>query len=241
MHEITEPHTYLPLELFGFDISITKAVLALFVSAAIVFLLVYLPSRRASIVPTGLQNLMESLLEFIQNGMIREVMGEKGMPYFPFIATLFLYILTANLLGLIPGSYTATAQTATVWSWAVIVLLLFVFVGIREHGLFGYLKTWVPSGTPVWLAPVMFVLEGVSNLIIRPFSLGIRLFANMLAGHMVIALFLGFAITGAIYVKPLSFGFAVVMYAFEIFVAFLQAYIYAILATIYIGGALEEH
>ncbi len=187
------------------------------------------------------QGLIESLLEFIQDGMIKEVMGEKGMVYFPFVATLFLFVLVSNLIGLIPGSYTPTTQTGTVWGWALLVSAVFIFVGIREHGPIGYLRTWIPSGTPIPLMPVLFVLEGFSNLIIRPFSLGIRLFANMLAGHMVIALFLSFAIAGAIYIKPISFAFVLVMYAFEIFVAFLQAYIYAILTAIYIGGALEEH
>lgn len=241
MHHIKEPRTYMRLELFGFDISITQAVLFVFIGALAVFMLVWLAGRKATLVPTGLQNLMESVLEFVENGLIKEVMGEKGLPYFPFIATLFLYVLMSNLIGLIPGSYTSTSQTGTVWAWALIVLVLFVYVGIREHGLFGYLKTFIPSGTPIWLAPIMFVLEAISNLVIRPFSLGIRLFANMLAGHMVIALFLGFAVTGAIYIKPISFAFVIVMYAFEVFVALLQAYIYAILAAIYVGGALEEH
>ncbi len=241
MHEIKAPHTYLPLELFGVDISITKAVLFMFIAAFLVFLMVWLPGRRASLVPTKGQGLMESLLEFVRDGMIKEVMGEKGMAYFPFVATLFLFVLVSNLIGLIPGSYTPTTQTGTVWGWALLVSAVFIFVGIREHGPIGYLRTWIPSGTPLPLMPVLFVLEGFSNLIIRPFSLGIRLFANMLAGHMVIALFLSFAIAGAIYIKPISFAFVLVMYAFEIFVAFLQAYIYAILTAIYIGGALEEH
>ncbi len=241
MHHIKEPATYLHLELLGVDISITKAVLFLFISSFLVFLMVWLPSRRATLVPTKGQGLMESLLEFVQDGMIKEVMGEKGMKYFPFVATLFLFVLVSNLLGLIPGSYTVTSQTGTAWGWALMVLVIFVYVGVRENGLFGYLKSWIPSGTPLPLMPVLFILEGFSNLIIRPFSLGIRLFANMLAGHMVIALFLSFALTGSLFIKPLAFGFVLIMYAFEVFVAFLQAYIYAILTAIYIGGAFEEH
>jgi len=241
MHHITHPHVYAHLELFGFDISITHAVLFLFIGMAITFFLVWWAGRRASLVPRGSQNLVESLLEFVENGLVKEVMGEKGMPYFPLIATIFLFILVSNFVGLIPGSYTTTSQTGTVWAWALIISVVFISAGIREHGPLGYLKTFIPSGTPIPLMPVLFILEAISNLIVRPFSLGIRLFANMLAGHMVIALFLSFAITGAYYIKPISFAFVILMYGFEVFVALLQAYIYAILSAIYIGGALEEH
>ncbi len=241
MHEIISPHVYVPLELFGFDISITQGVLYLFIGALLTFMLVWWAGRRATLVPKGGQNLMETLLEFVENGMIKEVMGEKGMPYFPFVATLFLFVLMSNLIGLIPGAYATTSQTGTVWAWALLVWALFIFVSVRENGLIGYLRSWVPSGTPMALAPVMFLLEGLGHLIIRPFSLGIRLFANILAGHMVLALFVSFAITGAIFVKPVSFAFVVIMYGFEVFVALLQAYIFAILAAIYVGGAFEEH
>ncbi len=241
LHEIAEPVTYIDLALFGIDLSINKAVVFLWISALVVFLLVWLPSRRPSLVPRGLQNLVEGLLEFIRDGIVKEVMGEKGLPYFPFIATLFLFILGANLVGLIPGSFTATAQTSTTWTWAVIVFLLYNYVGVTTHGPIKYLKTFIPAGAPLPLMPIMFVLEVISH-IVRPFSLGVRLFANMLAGHLVIALFIGMSVGAAWYVKAFPFAFAVIMYMFEVFIAVLQAYIYAILAAIYIGGALEsEH
>lgn len=241
LHEISQPAVYKEIFLFGVDLSITKAVVFLLLAAFLVFLIVWIPSRRPKMVPTGLQNLVESLLEFVRDGMVKEVMGERGLPYFPFIATLFLYILVANIIGLVPGSYTATVQTGTTWSWALIVFILYNYVGVKTHGPFGYLRTFVPAGVPVVMAPVMFILEFISHLV-RPFSLGIRLFANMLAGHMVIALFLGMAVSAAWYIKLFPFAFVIVMYLFEVFVAGLQAYIYAILAAIYIGSALEsEH
>ena len=241
LHEISEPAVYYKLALFGVDLSITKAVVFLWISALLVFLLVWLPSRRASLVPKRMQNLVESLLEFVRDGIVLEVMGERGLKYFPFIATLFLYILVANLIGLIPGSYTATVQTGTTFSWAIIVFILYNYLGVRAHGPLGYLRTFVPQGVPVAMAPIMFILELISH-IVRPFSLAVRLFANMLAGHMVIALFVGMAVTGAWYIKVVPFAFVIVMYMFEVFVAGLQAYIYAILAAIYIGSALQsEH
>ena len=125
LKEISEPTLYYKLSLFGINLDITKAVVTLWLSAVIVFLLVWLPGRRAKLVPGGLQNLIETILEFVRDGIVREVMGEHGLKYFPFIATLFLYILVANFLGLIPGSYTATVQTGTVWSWALIVFILY--------------------------------------------------------------------------------------------------------------------
>lgn len=241
LHEISNPAVYYKLSLFGVDLSITKAVVFLWISALLVFLLVWIPSRRAKMVPGGLQNLIESLLEFVRDGIVHEVMGEKGLKYFPFIATLFLYILVANLVGLVPGSYTATVQTGTTFSWALIVFIFYNYLGFRTHGFIGYLRSFIPGGVPMAMAPIMFILELISH-IVRPFSLAVRLFANMLAGHMVIALFIGMSVAGAWYVKPLPFAFVIIMYLFEVFVAALQAYIYSILAAIYIGSALQsEH
>lgn len=233
--------TYLHWTVFGIDLSITKAVVVLWISLALVFLLVWMAGRRARMVPSRLQNMMESMLEFVRESMVLEVMGKEGLPYFPLVATLFLFILVTNLIGLIPGSYAATSLTGTTAAWAVIVFITYHLIGVRKHGAFGYLKSFVPSGVPIPLLIIMLPIEIVSHAA-RPFSLAVRLFANMTAGHLVLLVFTVMAISSVWYMKWLPFAGVVVFYLFEIFVSFIQAYIFAILTAIYIGGAIHvEH
>jgi len=236
-----EVHSLIEWRLFGLDLSITKAVIMLWIACAVVFLLVWLASRRMKLVPSGMQNLMEACVEFVRKNMIIEIMGKEGLPYFPFIATIFLFVLVSNLLGLIPGSYTATSKTGTTGAWALIVFIAYHAIGIKKQGFLKYFKSFVPSGIPVAMLILMLPIEIVSHLA-RPFSLAVRLFANMLAGHMVIAVFTFMAITAGWYMKWLPFAGVVIMNLFEIFVGFIQAYIFAILAAIYISGAIHpEH
>ncbi|HEX21256.1 MAG TPA: ATP synthase F0 subunit A [Actinobacteria bacterium] len=241
IQELT-PHAYYKLVVFGgVDISITKAVLTLLIAAVLTFLLFWIPSRRMKLVPRGWQNFVEVLVEFTREGLLYEIMGEEGKPYFPLIATLFSFIFITNLVGLIPGSLPATSQIGTTAAWALIVFIIYNAVGVIKHGPIGYLKTFVPPGTPIFLAPVMFPLEIISH-IARPFSLAVRLFANVVAGHMVLGVFAFLSFTSLIIIKILPFSMIVIMYLFEIFVGGLQAYIFAILAAIYIQGALQsEH
>lgn len=240
IEELT-PHAYYKLVLFGIDLSITKAVVVLWVAALIVFLIIWIPSRSPKLVPRGLQNIVESLIEFVRDGLVLDIMGEEGKPYFPVIATFFLFIFMTNLVGLIPGSFSATSQIGTTGAWALIVFILYNAVGVKRHGPIGYLKTFVPPGTPLLLIPFMFVLEIISHLA-RPASLAIRLFANIVAGHMVLGVFTILAFTSLIWIKILPFSMIVIMFLFELLVAGLQAYIFAILAAIYIGSALQtEH
>lgn len=239
--EELEVHAYFHWTPFGIDLSITKAVIVLWISLLVVFFLVWLAGRRVSLVPSRFQNMMESLFEFIREGMVVEVMGKEGLPYFPFIATLFLYILVTNLLGLIPGSFSATSLMGTTAAWAAISFIAYHLVGIRKHGVFSYLRSFAPSGVPIPMLVIMLPIEFISHLA-RPFSLAVRLFANMVAGHLVLLVFTFLAMTGAWYLKWLPFAGVVVFNLFEIFVAFIQAYIFAILTAIYIGGAIHvEH
>jgi F-type H+-transporting ATPase subunit a len=235
-----KPHTYVELNLFGIDLSITKAVVMLWVAAVIVFAVVWLAGRRSKLVPSGWQNLMESVLEFVRDNMVLEVMGKEGLIYFPWIATLFLYILVANLIGLIPGSFTVTSLTGTTAAWAVVVFILYHVAGVKKLGVKNYIKSFAPSGVPIPILFLMVPIEIVSHFF-RPFSLAVRLFANMTAGHMIILVFTFMAMTSVWWVKPLPFGGVLVMKLFEIFVSFIQAYIFAILASIYISLAVHEH
>jgi F-type H+-transporting ATPase subunit a len=206
-------------------------------------------SRRASLVPKGIGNLAEAGVEFVRNSICIDVMGPEGAKYFPFIGTIFFFVLFNNLLGNIPPALPGTGTVGTTFTWGVLVFLVYNGIGIRKNGAWGYLKSFVPSGTPLLLKPFMFLLEIVSHML-RPLTLGVRLFANMYAGHIMLGVFAIFCAivlekftpVGAL-VLPLSFIMAVVLRAFELFVAVLQAYIFSILTAVYINGALHasEH
>ncbi len=239
--EELQPHAIYPLEAFGINMSITKPVILMFVAAFVVFFFFWTASRKPQLVPKGIQNVAESIIDFVNEGLVLEIMGEKGRPYFGVIATFFMFILTVNIMGLIPTMLPATSQTGTTGAWALIVFILYNVVGLAKHGPYGYLKTFVPPGTPGPLVPFMFILEIISHLA-RPISLAVRLFANIAAGHLVIGVFALLTVTSPIWLKVLPFSMVVLMYLFEVLVAALQAYIFAILAAIYIGTALsEEH
>lgn len=239
--EELSPKLYYEFHLFGINLSITNAVVLLFISCVIVFLLVWLAGRKQAEVPSGLQNMMEALLDFVRLQMVIDVIGEKGMVYFPWIATLFLLVLVSNLIGLIPHSMAITGQTGTTLAWALIVFGMYNVATFKEKGFLGYFKSFAPGGVPAWLLPVIIPIEVISTLILRPFSLAVRLFANMTAGHMIILVFTFMAATGVWFIKPLPFVGVVIMLMFEVFVCFIQAYIFAILAGIYVGQAVQEH
>jgi F-type H+-transporting ATPase subunit a len=248
--EHLQPHVIIPLKIGGIDISITNAVVSIWIAGVLVFLTLTLAGRIGRLIPRGLQNLMESLVNFAKQTLIQEILGEEGMSWFPFIATLFFFILFCNLLGLVPKMFTATSNINVTASLAAIVFICTQGAGIVRHGLLGYCKTFVPKGMPRGimgkvLIGFMIIVEIISQLA-RPFSLAVRLFANMTAGHMVILVFISmiFMFQGivAYFVTPVSVVMAVVMMAFEIFVSLLQAFIFAILASIYISLAVHpEH
>lgn len=233
-----ELHPLVSLTLFGIDISINQAVLMMWLVVVVVFAFFWLAGRKAQIIPTKLQGLAEFSIEFLKE-LIQENAGEKGLRYFPFVGALFFFILFSNLLGLVPGAYTSTSQIMVTGTLAVIVYLASVAIGFAHHGM-GYLKVFVPAGVPLLLVPFIVPIEVISQLA-RPFSLAIRLFANMTAGHVVIAIFLGFVLMTKIYIGWIPLAFTVVFYALEIFISFIQAYIFTLLATVYIGEAIHGH
>lgn len=191
-----------------------------------------------SLVPTKLQSLAEILVEFIR-GMIHETMGPEGMRFFPLIASLFLFILCCNLLGLIPGSYTVTSQLVVTGVFALSVYALSLVVGLKLHGA-KFLGILVPPGTPGWLVPLMIPIEVISQLA-RPISLAVRLFANMTAGHVILGVLFGLTISGGLLIGWLPFSFTVALYGLELGIAFIQAYIFTILTCVYMGDAFHLH
>jgi len=229
-------------KVFGIDFSPTTITLFLFIAMFISFFVVWLGARRPQLVPRGWQNVIEALVEFVRNGICRDVIGPEGEVWFPFIGTLFIFILVSNLIGLIPLFKTATSVTSTTAAWALIVFVAYNAVGIKKKGLIKYFLSFIPHGVPMWLAPIMWVLEFISHLL-RPFSLAVRLFANMTAGHLVIGIFTMFALNIAIFpLKGIPFLAIIVIMMFELFVSAIQAYIFSVLAAIYIGGAISaEH
>ena len=187
-----ELHSYVPLSLFGLDVSLNKAVIMMWVVIAVASGLLYMAGRQRRLVPTRLQSMAEVLVEFIRN-MILDTMGEQGMRFFPFVATLFVFILFCNLLGLIPGTYTVTSQIVVTGAFALFVYGLSIVVGFALHGL-KFLQILIPPGTPFWLLPLMVPIELVSQLA-RPLSLAVRLFANMTAGHTILAVLFGMVVS----------------------------------------------
>ena len=224
----------------GLDISINNAVVAMWVGLAIVagsFLLAV--SRGISPIPGKLQSILEISLEFIRS-MVYEFIGEEeGKRYVPFITTLFLFILACNLIGLIPGSYTITSQLAVTAAFAVGIFFMTLVIGFGKHGMH-FLGILVPPGVPKIMIPLMVPIEIISMLA-RPISLAVRLFANMTAGHTVLAVLFGLAMTGPLWLGWLPFGFTIVINGLEIAIAFIQAYIFTTLTCVYIGDVIKLH
>ncbi len=237
-----ELHPIVEIQLGGIDMSITQPVLWMMIATVVVFSLMTFVAMTLKKYPKGLQNLVEVVVDFLRQGLVINIIGKEGAGWFPFVGTLFLFVLACNLLGLIPGSFTATSNINVTAALAILVFFLVQGAGIRKYGLGGYIKAFVPSGVPTWILPIMLPIEFIS-LFAKPFSLAVRLFANMMAGHMVILVFLSMIILfKSVIITPLPVLGVIVMYAFEIFVALIQAYIFAVLTASYLSDALHmEH
>jgi F-type H+-transporting ATPase subunit a len=229
----------------------TRVTVQILLTVIIVLAFYLIAGRKRKLVPTGVQNLAESAVDFVQEGIILQSMGVEGLSWTPFMLTLFSFILVLNLWEVIPGfQMPVTAHIAIPVELALLVWFLFNFVGIKSQGFFGYFKSMAfPPGVPKPLYVLITPIEIISTLFVRPLSLSVRLFANMLAGHLLLATFavLSAAIfaADAIYLRPffvLPFGLLIALTGFEVLVAFLQAFIFTILAAVYIGLAMHpEH
>jgi F-type H+-transporting ATPase subunit a len=194
--------------------------------------------RGAAIVPGRWQSIAELAYEFIAN-TVRENAGREGMRYFPFIFTLFMFILFANLLGMIPFSFTVTSHIIVTFALALVVFVGVTVIGFIRHGA-GFLKLFVPSGIPLALLPLLVVIE-VLSYFIRPVSLSVRLFANMMAGHTMLKVFGGFVVALGVLAGWLPLVFVVALTGLEIGIAMLQAYVFTVLTCIYLNDALHLH
>lgn len=232
--------TFHPVSIFGMevDLSITLHVLMLWIASLILILTFWLAFRKPQKVPRGIVGVLESMVLFIRDEIAVPNNGEKlGKKITPILSTIFFFILTCNLLGLIPLFATATSNLNVTAALAIVAFILTQFNGMKENGVIGYLKHLVPSGVPWFLLPIMIPIE-ILSLFTKPFALAMRLFANMIAGHTVIYALLGLIIVLATYfVAPISIAFAVAINLLELFVAFLQAYIFTMLTSLFIGMA----
>lgn len=227
--------------------AVNKVIILMWVSAALSFSVFFLGSRKQALVPTGVQNVAESAVDFVENGIIMETIGPDGLKYTPFLLTLFTFILSCNIWGLMPGiQMPVNARIAVPAFLAVLVWAVYHVTGIMSQGPVKYfISATIPPGVPKAIIPLVFFIELMGILITRPLSLAVRLFANMIAGHLLLVTFavLCQALWEVTKVgAALPFALLVFLSAFEILVAFLQAYIFTILAAVYIGGAMHpEH
>ena len=247
MHSPVEQFTIkalLHLELLGYDVSFTNS--ALFMILAVLVSTVYLTMamRKREMVPGRLQASAEMLYEFV-SGMVRSNAGSEGRPYFPFIFTLFIFLLFGNMLGLIPYSYTFTSQIVVTFVMAAIVFVGVTLVALMKHGMH-FFSFFVPPGAPKALIPFLIIIEVISYFV-RPVSLSVRLFANMLAGHTMLKVFAGLAVmitsAGGVAMagSVLPFLALIGLTGLEVLVAGLQAYVFTILTCMYLNDALHLH
>ena len=253
LHHILDSHeveVFVPSIKFGlpaihigpYDLSITKHVFFMWIASAILLALFWLAGRRRhDAVPRGLRNVLETLIVFIRDEVVRKSIDKGPDRFLGYLLTTFYFILTCNLLGLIPGSATPTGNISVTAGLALVAFAVIQFGGIRENGFVQHFKNLVPHGLPAWLIPIMFSLEFLS-MFIKPFALCIRLFANMMAGHVVILAFISliFILKQVWFVvAPMSIGFSLFVYLLEILVAFLQAYIFTMLTAQFIGMSVH--
>jgi F-type H+-transporting ATPase subunit a len=237
MHQF-EIKRLVPFELFGFDASFTNSALYMVIAATLITLFTVYAMRGRALVPSRLQSVAEISYEFVAN-MVRQNVGTDGMKYFPFIFTLFMFVLALNMLGMLPYSFTVTSHIIVTFALAAFIFIAVTVLGFIKHGV-GFLKFFVPSGVPVVMLPLLVIIELISYLT-RPISLSVRLFANMMAGHTMLKVFGAFVVALGFLGGWAPLAFMVAFTGLEILVAFLQAYVFAILTCIYLNDALHMH
>jgi F-type H+-transporting ATPase subunit a len=234
-------HRIVPINIGGWDVSFTNSSLFMLLAVVLTVGFYMVATRSRSLVPTRLQSLAEISYEFVA-GMLRDSIGREGMKYFPFVFSLFMFIFFCNMLGMIPGAFTVTSHIIVTAALAAIVFLTVLVIGFAKNGL-RFFKLFVPSGVPIYILPLVTLIEIISFLS-RPVSHSVRLFANMLAGHITLKVFGGFVVmllgAGSFAVlSPLPLIAAVALTALEFLVAFLQAYVFTMLTCMYLNDALH--
>jgi F-type H+-transporting ATPase subunit a len=232
-----EVHTLAPIQIGGINASFTNASFYMALAVVGVTAFLVLGMRKAALVPGRWQSMAEILYDFV-GGMIRDNAGHDARPFFPFVFTLFMFILFANLIGLVPGSFAVTSHIVVTFALAAVVFIGVTLVALAKHGV-KFFSYFLPPDTPLYMAPLLVPIEIISYLA-RPVTLALRLFANMMAGHTMLHVFAGFVILLGIFgIAPLAV--IVALYVLELLVALLQAYVFAILTCLYLHDALHLH
>jgi F-type H+-transporting ATPase subunit a len=230
---------FVDLKIGNFDLSFTNSSLYMLVATILIIGFMIYATRKKSLIPNRLQLVAESVYNFIDN-LIKTSIGNEGNKFFPLIFTLFIFILFCNLLGLTPYGFTATSQLAITLSLAMIAFIAVTIFAIARNGFLGFIHMFLPSGVPGWMAPAIFLIE-LFSFLIRPITLSVRLFANMVAGHVLLKVVAGFVITMGLAFGFMPLLFNVILTGFELFVAVLQAYIFTVLVCAYLGEVTRAH
>jgi len=241
-HIMARPLIKLPT-VFGVDLTITNHTVMMWIVALILILVFGFSYRRKGLVPKGrVANALEAMTAYIRDDVLRPNLGPAGQVYAPYLLTAFFFILLCNLLGLVPYAATATGNIGVTAGLALLTLSTVLIAGIRQHGFFGYLKHFMPHGVPWWLGFVMVPVE-VMSLITKHFALTIRLFANMIAGHLTILSLMSIIfIFKNFFISPFPLAIMIFSSLLEILIAFIQAYVFTILSSVFIGASLaSEH
>lgn len=243
MHE-GHRRVFLEIPIFwGIDLSITNEVVLVWIAGLVTFLLLFFACRRTGPVARGaFQNLFEAIIEFIDKEIVQGVVGHNQAFWSPIILTIFFFVSFCNLMGAIPVPFFFKPVTSNINVTAALALTVFIASQVADvwlHGVGGFFRRLAPSGLPAWILPLIVPLEIVARLS-RPLSLTLRLFCNMMAGHMVMGIFIGSCVSAVWFVKPVPYLGAVAMSLFELFVCLLQAFVFAILSGFYFREAQEE-
>ena len=233
-----EIKTLIPLQLGDFDVSYTNSALFMSLTLILVTLFLILGVRRRALVPGRWQSMAEISYEFVSN-LLRDTVGNEGRKYFPFVFSLFMFILFGNMLGMIPYSFTFTSHVIVTFAMALTVFIGVTILGFVKHGIH-FFSFFVPPGVSIILWPLMIPIEVISYLS-RPISLAVRLFANLTAGHTMLKVFAGFVVSLGVVGGFLPFAFVVALTGLELLIAFLQAYVFTILTCFYINDAIHLH
>lgn len=232
-----------PIHFGSLNLSFTNSALFMVAVLAILTLLMVVFTSGRNLVPGRTQAAAEMAYEFIAN-TLRSTAGDAGMKFFPFVFSIFMFVLMCNLLGLLPYGFSVMAQIVVTFALSIVVISIVILYGAYTHG-FGFLKLFVPQGVHAALLPLIVLIEVIS-FVARPITLSVRLFANMLAGHILLAIFGGFVVvllgSSSIGLKALAilpFAMTTLMFAFELLVAVLQAYVFAILTSVYLNDAIH--
>ncbi len=234
----------IPLEIGGVDLSFTNSSVMMVLAILVSTITLSLATNRKALVPGRLQVLSEMLYEFVAN-MIRENIGSGGRHYFPLVFTLFMVVLMGNLLGMIPYAFTYTSHIIVTGALAMMIFFAVLLIGIIRHGV-SFFSLFVPPGVPFWLFPLIIPIELISFMV-RPVTLSVRLFANMMAGHLMLKVFAGFSVAmlsmgiGGFVVGLVPMLFNVILIAFEILIALLHAYVFTVLSCIYLKDTVDLH